>query len=277
MREYSWCFLKLLVIGCLMALSSCRASEAKPADGGSGGIKIDNIYYMGYLARDCGCALQYSQEWDRLSDRVLFLSSFRTGEARMNINGYDIELGECQTIKPRGDLRRGDHFFTDYRVTRILDRPVIFRRYPGETDRRYPDYYYPELGPRYPDEYYPETGPRSPDGYYPETGRRSPDGYYPESSSRYPRDDDRRRDQRDDNRRTPSDDYSPQPGVIYAPGNRLQDGPDYNRDRDSRPRRESYPWPEFSAIDVRVEIFVVDRCRRWEDPRCRMNYVDGKI
>ncbi len=235
-----------------MAVSSCRVSEARPG-GGSGGIKIDNIIHMGYLARSCGCALQTVQEWDRLSDRAVFLSSFESGVARMNFNGYDVEMRECQTVRPRGELRRGDHFFTDYRVTRILDRPGRLdpRDDPRYREPRYPGDDYLDLGPRYPEDDYPDMGPR------------------------YPGEDNRQRDQRPDNR-APSD-YGPQPGSIYIPGFRLQDEREYDRERNRRPQRENYPWPELSDIDVRVEYYVVGRCRRWEDPRCRMNYVDAKI
>lgn len=252
-------FRYLFILGCLLAVTSCKSSQAQPG-GGSGGIKIDNIIHIGYLARSCGCALQTAQEWDRLSDRVVFLSSFETGVARMNFNGYDVEMRECQTVRPRGELRRGDHFFTDYRVTRILDRPG--RGNPRDDDPRYRDQRdpgddYPDLGPRYPEDDYQDLGPRN------------------------PRDDNRQREQQPDNR--PPSDYGPQPGSIYIPGFRLQDEREYDRDRgydrdrDRRPPRDKYPWPEYSDIDVRVEYFVVGRCRRWEDPRCRMNYVDAKI
>src|SRR5262245_28120837 len=153
MRKYSWRCRYFFIIGCLLAVSSCRASQAQPG-GGSGGIKIDNIILMGSLARSCGCALQTTQEWDRFSDRAVFLSSFEYGVARMNFNGYDVEMRECQTVRPRGELRRGDHFFTDYRVTRILDR-----RDPRYRDPRYPEDDYPDYDPRYPDDGYPDMGP----------------------------------------------------------------------------------------------------------------------
>jgi hypothetical protein len=241
MRKLSSYILYLVIFVCLIICSSCRLSEVRSAGPGSGVSRIDNIIFVGDLARGCGCTLQYPQEWDRLSHRTVFISNFRTGVARMNFNGYDAELRECQTVKPWGNLRRGDHFYTDYSVTRILDRPDIYRPNPRIYRERdlYPEDYYPEIDPRYPE------------------------------------DDNRRRD-RQPERRSPSD-YGPAPGSNFPPGSYLQDDRDYDPNRDSRNRRDYNPWPDFSEIDVRVEFIVVGPCRRWDDPRCRENFVDAKI
>jgi hypothetical protein len=247
MRKLSWCVPYLVIFGCLIPISSCGVTDARPAPPAQGGgFKIETIDFLGNLPWSCGCALQLCRDRDTKTGLTVFLSSFNKVIARMNINGQDVELREIDRHRSRDEMGI-DIIIVNYRVIRVVDNPCPGCREPGQRDREDP---------------YSDRTLRRDSGDYSQRDRQNrretswgyslqPDIY--DSQEYNPRD-----DPRDDR------DYYP------------RDDRDYNTYRNPRSPRIIYPGPEFRELWVRVEYFVNPACCRWEDGR-RLDCVEARI
>lgn len=77
------------------------------------GIRVSHVKKIAGLLNSCGCALQFPEDRQAGSDRVMFINRFK-GDATMNIDGRDVRLKPMKNGDSKQKRKIGESFLNTY-------------------------------------------------------------------------------------------------------------------------------------------------------------------